>query len=108
MNMRWRDTARFEYAFDLVAHRSRPADERLVDRAWRNERVEETGHLCAVHPSVEKLHRLDVAREHVIKREARQVAVFEVLERLVEDDRTERAVAVDQRKARLRLASERR
>ncbi len=93
---------------DLVDHRGRPAHERLVDRRGRDQRGQELLHLGGIDAAVEEIDVLLLAREHVVEAEARQVAVLQVLERLVEHHARLAAVAVDQREARARLARERR
>ena len=94
-----RDAAVQQRLFDLIDHRSRAADEGLVDRVGRDQRGQELPHFAGVNPAVEELDVLLLAREHVIEAEAGEIAVLQVLERFVEHHARLPAVAIDQREA---------
>ena len=94
-----RDAAVQQRLFDFVDHRSRAADEGLVDRVGRDQRGQELPHLGGVDAAIEELDVLLLAREHVVEAKASEIAVLQVLERLVEHHARLPAVAIDQREA---------
>ena len=61
--------------------------------------------LVAVDAARQQWHvGLDIAAQHVQHGKAAEIAVFQVVQRLAEDDAVDRAVAVDQREAAIGLA----
>ena len=90
----------------LVVDAVRAADEGVVDVAGVDERGEELADLVAAEAAVVERQVGRLLREHHVQRQARQVAVLEVLDLLGEHRRALLAVAVDQREARLRLGAE--
>ncbi|MCY1344698.1 hypothetical protein D9M69_307400 [compost metagenome] len=91
----------------LVDHRRRPADEGRIDVVHRDQGLEEGGDAAVVKPAVQQVYLLRLARQHVVQREARQVLVLQVFQRLGKDDAVDIAVAVDQREAAARLGLQR-
>ena len=74
----------------------------------RQQRVGEGLHLGGVQATVEEIHLLVLAAEQVVQREAREVAVLQVLQVLLEHHIGESPIAVEQGEAAARLARERR
>ncbi|CAK0137292.1 Uncharacterised protein [Burkholderia pseudomallei] len=103
-----RHAGRGERGFRGVHHRRRPADERLVDRRGRHERIEKRRAFRLIEHAVEQLDVLHVVGQHVVEGEPLHEAVLQVLEFLGEHDRIDAAIAVDQRERAARLELERR
>ncbi len=93
--------------FHRIDHGGRTTDESRIDLVGRDQRIEEGARLVAVEPAVEQRDLLRLARQHVIQREAVEVAVLQVFQRLGKDDAVHRAVAVDQRESAVRLGGQR-
>ena len=108
MHMRARHAGGQQRRLDLVDHRRRPADERIVDGIDRDQHVEEGAHTLGVDAAVEQRHLLLLAREHVVEHEARQEAILEVFQLFLEHHAADTSIAVDQREARTRLAPQQR
>ena len=87
---------------------SGPAEEHGVDVGERRPVVEQRARPRAVDAAVQQLDVLRLARQHVHEVEALQVHVLQRRELLAEHHARRRAVAVEQRELRVRLARERR
>ncbi len=92
----------------LVVDAVRAADEGVVDAAGVDQRRQELADLVAAEPAAVERQVGRLLREHHVQRQAREVAVLQVLELFHEHGRALLAVAVDQREARLRLGGEHR
>jgi hypothetical protein len=103
-----RDAGGEQRRLGLVVDAVRAAHEGVVDVVGVDERAEELADLGAAEAPVVERQVGRLLREHHVQRQARQVAVLEVLELLGEHRRALPAVAVDQREARLRLGREHR
>jgi len=102
-----RHAALKQRGFHRIDHRRRAADESGIDIVGRDQRIQKCMGLGAIKPPVEQRNLLRLTRQHVIQREAIEVAVLQVFERLAKNDAVDAAVAVDQREAALRLRRER-
>ena len=100
-----RNARRQQSRFGLVVQCMRAADEGLIDAAAQAQESRQLGTIDA--PAAQG--RIDLlARQHVVQRQAREVAVLQVFELFLEHRRRRRAVAVDQCEARRRITFERR
>ena len=99
-----RHAASDERGLGLVVHLERAADEGFVDPLCRNQRLEELRQLFAVDKAHVQRRVGLLGREHVVQHQAREVAVLEVFDLLLEHRGLQRAVAVDQGEAAVRLA----
>ena len=103
-----RDAGRGQGRDHLIDHGIGAAHESLVDALGGNQRVEELRALRAVDPAIEELDFLMLAGKDMKQREAIQVPVLQVFQRLEEHRGVARAVAVDQGEAAPWLAREQR
>jgi hypothetical protein len=92
----------------LVVDAVRAADEGMVDRGRIDQRAEKLADLLPADPPAMERQVGRFLGEHEVQRQARQVAVLQVLELLEEHGRAELAVAVDEREARPGLGGEHR
>ena len=77
-----RDAGREQRRLGLVVDAVRAADEGVVDVAGVDQRAEELADLVAAEPAVVERQVGRLLREHHVQRQARQVAVLQVLELL--------------------------
>ena len=76
----------------------------MIDRLRGQARPRQGLDLLGIEPAIEQRDVLRLAREHVMHGEPAEMAVLQILERVLEDDVARRAIAVDQHEAALRLA----
>ena len=107
MDVPGRDAGRLERGFGGVHHRRRAANECRVDARGRHQGIEELRAFFLVQQAVEQIDFLRFVADHVVQRQAVQVAVLEVLEFFGEHDAREFAIAVDQGEAAARLRFQR-